>query len=114
MNFMNRLVLIGLILTGSLCGQVKHAPTVAQCQADQRLWLADIEEGNREHLPTFDVLGEWNSEMLDCQKVDPAHAWGYSNTSGEITAEQATRTLNFIMRNDLYKKFLTEDAAGKR
>lgn len=108
------LAFVVVLLAASLKGQVEHAPTVAQCQADQRLWLADIEGGHREQLPAFDVLGKWNTEMLDCQKVDPAHAWIYNNTSGEITAEAATRTLDFIMRNQLYKKFVEEDAAGKR
>ena len=112
---MKRCLVLGwLVLTASLTGQVEHAPTVAQCQADQRLWLSKIEEGQRERLPTFDVLGDWNTEMLDCQKVDPTNAWSYSNTAGEITAEQATRTLDFITRNDLWKKFMAEDAAGKR
>lgn len=32
---MKRLVLTSLVLTSSLVGQVEHAPTVAQCQADQ-------------------------------------------------------------------------------
>jgi hypothetical protein len=36
------LVLASLILTASLVGQVEHAPTVAQCQADQRLWLSKL------------------------------------------------------------------------
>ena len=112
---MKRLLILGwLILATPFVAQVEHAPTVAQCQADQRLWVSKIEEGDREHLPTFDVLGKWGSEMLDCQKVDPANAWSYSNTNGEITAEQATRTLNFLVRNDQYKKFIAEDAAGKR
>ena len=93
---MKRLLVLGwLILTASVVGQVEHAPTVAQCQADQRLWLADVEE-RRDDLPAFEVLGEWNREMLACEKVDRTHAWNYSNTSGEIVAESATRTLNFI------------------
>src|ERR1700730_5831635 len=106
-----------VLLAASVAGQVKHAPMVAQCQADQRLWFSkieDLDEGHRERLPAFAVLSEWNSEMVDCQRVDPTHAWDYSNTGGEITAEQASRMFNFIMRNEMWKKFLTEDVAGKR
>ena len=111
---MKRFVILAVILTASLRGQVEHAPTVAQCQADQKLWLSKIEEGHREQLPAFRVLSVWVTEMNDCGRIDTANAWTYSNTSGEIIAEQATRTLDFITRYDLLQKFLEEDAAGKR
>ncbi|MGA2855399.1 MAG: hypothetical protein ABSE40_00935 [Candidatus Sulfotelmatobacter sp.] len=108
-------VLAVMLITSWVSGQVDHAPTVAQCQADQRLWLSKIEaEGARENLPPFDVLGEWNREMLDCQKVDPAHAWNYSATGGEIVAEHATRLVSFLVRHQLWQQFKEEDAAGKR
>jgi hypothetical protein len=62
------LVLGWLILTASLVGQVEHSPTVAQCQADQRLWLSDLEEPHNS-LPVYAVLGQWNVEMSVCEKV---------------------------------------------
>jgi hypothetical protein len=31
------------LLTTSLTGQVKHPPSVEQCQAHQRLWLSKVE-----------------------------------------------------------------------
>jgi len=102
-----------VLLAASLTGQVEHAPTVAECQADQRLWLADL-EGQREHLPGFAVLGEWNHEMDNCQKVDTDNRWKYYNTSGEVDAEKLVRLINFLNRHDLYQKFKEEDAAGKR
>ena len=52
--------------------------------------------------------------MNDCEKVDPANAWTYDNTSGEIIAEQAARQFSFIRRHELYQQFIDEDAAGKR
>lgn len=40
--------------------EVQHAPTVAQCQADQRLWLSKLEDGDKSSaLPEFDVLTKW-------------------------------------------------------
>jgi hypothetical protein len=108
-------VLALLFLSASVAKpQVEHAPTMAQCRADQRVWLSKIEEGDREQLPTFTVLSGWASEMNDCQKVDPTKAWSYNNAGGEIVAEQAARQLNFIRRHELYQRFIDEDAAGKR
>ena len=36
MNFFKGLLMLTL-LTASVAGQIEHAPTVAQCQADQRV-----------------------------------------------------------------------------
>jgi hypothetical protein len=71
------------LLTGSIAGQVEHAPTIAQCQADQRLWLSKIEE-NPKQLPSFTVLNKWKNEMNDCQSVDPSNQLKYYNTLSEI------------------------------
>jgi hypothetical protein len=112
---MKRLVLTGLILTASLVGQeIKHAPTVAQCQADQRLWFAQLEEGDSPKLPTQDVLAKWNNEMSDCQKVDPGNTPMYYNTGAEIDAAMETRLTHFILRHGLWSQFMDEDTAGKR
>jgi hypothetical protein len=111
---MKRFLVLGLVLTASLVGQVEHAPTVAQCQADRRLWLAKIEEGDSPKLPTFNVLTKWVSEMDDCQKVDPDNVGKYVTATSEIDVFQATRLANFLTRHDMWQKFLDEDAAGQR
>jgi len=110
------LVLVSLILTASLVGQaVEHAPTVAQCQADQRVWLTRLEDtDNASALPNFDVLTKWNSEMSDCQTVDPDRQFKYYNTGVEIRINQGLRLANFVARHGLWDKFVAEDAAGKR
>lgn len=104
------------LLTASVARQVEHAPTVAQYQADQRLWLATIEENNdgSPEIPAYRVLSKWSYAMSDCEKVDPDNRRKYYNTRAEILATQQSRLLNFIDRHDLYNKFLEEDAAGKR
>jgi hypothetical protein len=107
------LVLVCLILTASLVGQVEHAPTVAQCQADQRLWFSEI-EGESSTLPKYDVLSEWAIEMGECKTVDPANFDKYYNLHGEIDAERALRMMHFIERHGLWTQFKAEDAAGKR
>ena len=109
------LILASLILTASLVGQVEHAPTVAQCQADQRLWLAKLEAlPPGTNLPSYTVLSLWIKEMDDCQQVDPPNQWKYYNVHGEVSDVQASRMIGFLGRQGLWSKFLAEDAAGRR
>jgi hypothetical protein len=108
------LVLGWLILTSSLVGQVEHAPTVAQCQSDQRLWMSKLEGDNPSALPEYSVLGKWGHEMRDCQEVDPDNKLTYYNTQEEVNDAQYMRMMHFIVRHDMWQKFLDEDAAGKR
>jgi hypothetical protein len=110
------LVLASLILTASLIGQVEHAPTVAQCQADQRLWLARLEsaEGKDITLPSMSVLRVWRKEMKDCESVDAENYWKYFNTKSELWVEEVIRLQDFVDRHGLSREFEAEDAAGKR
>jgi hypothetical protein len=115
-GMMKRLLVVGcLVLSASLTGQIEHAPTVAQCQADQRLWFSVIErENSSELVPAFDILTQWHHEMRDCEKVDPDNKWTYYNTGAEINAEKITRMVSFLDRHGLWGQFKNEDAAGKR
>jgi|HubBroStandDraft_6_1064221.scaffolds.fasta_scaffold802742_2 hypothetical protein len=101
-----------IFLTGSVA-QIEHAPTVAQCQADQRLWFSRLED-TTSSLPTYDVLRQWGSEMQDCQTVDPNNASKYINVYMEVDASLLTRTINFLARHKLFQSFVDEDAAGQR
>jgi hypothetical protein len=94
--------------------QIKHAPTVDQCQADQRLWLSKLGTAPDTDLPNFSTLTEWESEMNDCQTVDPVNQAKYYNTQEEASEVQSRRLLRFIGRHGLYEQFVTEDAIGKR
>lgn len=102
-------------LTVSVTAQVEHAPTVAQCQADQRLWLSKLEVLPPDtNLPAFPTLRQWADEMTDCAEVDPKNAWLYYNVSAESNTLQGARMIRFLKRQHLYAKFLEEDAAGTR
>jgi hypothetical protein len=101
------------VLTTSVIGQVEHAPTIAQCQADQRYW-ASVLEGDSYKLPEYDVLRQWDHEMTVCEKVDPDNKWTYYNTGGEIDSVEMIRMVKFLTRHGLWKKFKEEDADGKR
>lgn len=111
---MKRLLIVGVFVVAAVGQDVQHAPTVAQCQADQRLWISRIEKGDSSNLPKWAVISGWYTEISDCEKVDPTHKWDYYNLAAEISATQARRMYHFIKSHDMWQKFLDEDAAGKR
>ena len=112
------LLLFLVILCQSIHSQeVKHAPTVAPCQADQRLWKSKLEQD-----PTpsgvkdvsFAELVNWYTEMKDCISVDPDHRTGYVVTPSLVETTQYTRLVNFLGRHDLtWDQFLAEDERGQ-
>lgn len=93
--------------------EIKHALTVAQCQADQRLWLAELED-NFQKLPEMSVIVKQNGEMQDCERVDPDNRVKYYNTQEEASEVAESRLINFVSRHNLWAQFYAEDSAGKR
>lgn len=109
---MRRLILVLFVLSAG--GQdIEHAPTVAQCQADQRLWDSKI-ESKSEKLPDIGVLQRWSSELRDCLTVDSQHQLQYVFTVGEIDTETMLRMTHFLERRNMLTDFKAEDATGKR
>lgn len=106
--------LVLLFAVSSPTQEVEHAPTVAQCQADQALWLSKIEEDHGTDDVTILTLQAWQKEMRQCQAVDQANHSKYYNTWGEALAEESLREYKFIVRHGLMDKLLAEDAAGQR
>ena len=116
---MTRLVLAFVILVPSIAaGQdVEHAPTVAQCRAEQRLWRAEIEESVQDHsahLPGIHGIREWEEEMSDCENVDPENRLRYRNTESQLMLEEKLRMDDFLHHHQLWDKFITADADGER
>jgi hypothetical protein len=112
---MKRLLILGVFVLAAVGQDVQHAPTVAQCQADRRLWYSKLEALPADtNLPSYTTLSLWASEMTDCQQVDPRNQWLYYNVYGEISDVQASRMTRFLGREKLWSKFLAEDAAGRR
>ena len=64
--------------------EVKHAPTVEQCRADQRLWLSKL--GTNVPAPNTE-LDNWLIEMGYCKKVDPAFEDRSNLRVGRYTAK---------------------------
>lgn len=108
------LLFMGFIFLQTGAQEIKHAPTVEQCRADQRLWMGKLEESARDYLPSFGTLADWQGEMRNCESVDPENRPRYYNVLGEIGAEQDMRLEHFLDRHELYDKFIEEDKAGKR
>ena len=122
-KFLNMLVKVVLLVGLSACSpllnaqtQVKHALTVEQCRADQKLWKARLEQqpalvgiAN----VSFNELSAWASEMADCGSVDPQFAWPYFNTLEEARTDLLIREQNFLARHNLWGQFIAEDAQGK-
>jgi hypothetical protein len=119
-EMMKRLTLIlATLITASvsISGQVEHtALTVAQCQTDQRLWFTQLEDATKgsDNLPAIDVIRAQSLEMMKCEDVDPGNRLKYYATESENVVVEKGRMEHFLDRHDMWKKFLEEDAAGKR
>ena len=115
---MKHFVFISLfLLITPLTGQVKHPPSVANCQAHQRLFLSKVQasyDANIDYLPGWDTISEWAGEMEECETADPTDQAAYHNVRAGIQAFKSMRQLHFIVRHDLYDQFMEEDKAGKR
>lgn len=105
------------LLATSLTGQVRHPPSVEQCQAHQRLWLSKVEashDANGDNLPGWETISQWAGEMEECETADPNNYAAYHNLRAGIQAFKSMRQLNFIVRHNLYDQFIEEDKAGER
>jgi hypothetical protein len=111
-------LLILSVLSVSIVGsqEVKHAPTVAQCRADQRMWLSKLGQTGASD-PIVDVsykeMFDWERELMDCKRVDHPNNNGYFITAAAIDAERASRLASFLYRHGLMDQFYAEDAQGK-
>ena len=118
---MNKLWLLLLLLVipyQSIHAQeAKRAPTVALCQADQRLWRSKLEQAP---IPSgvkdvsFMELLNWYPEMKDCINVDPDYRTDYLATLGLVDTRQYMRLVNLLDRHHLTgDQFLAEDERGQ-
>ena len=90
----------------------EHLPTVAQCQADQKLWLNKLEQ-NPARSVSFGELTGWQGEMIECEFVDRKNERRYYATSSEVVKEQSLILLDMAKRHNLYDQFLVEVVQGK-
>jgi hypothetical protein len=105
---------VSILVATSRTQEIKHAPTVEQCRADQRLWLDKIESDPSANMADYVTLNGWTREMLECRSVDPDNQHRYYNVVGEIASVRIVRLERFLDRHGLYDKFIEEDKAGKK
>jgi hypothetical protein len=94
--------------------QAANAPSAAQCQSDAAIWLPTLQAQGGTIAITYETLGGWVDEMMQCRDVDPANREKYFDVASGAVAERANRETNYLVRHGLYKQFLAEDVAGKR
>jgi hypothetical protein len=90
-----------ILLVGTVFGQ-EHAPTISQCQADERLWSAESLQaksgtGFEPSIRNYPVneLQARVRELTECIAVDP-HSHGYSSTAMVILSQANKRLMRYI------------------
>jgi len=94
--------------------EVKHAPTIEQCQADANLWsVQSLEETDR--LSVLTLEARWK-EMYDCKRLDSSRDQRsvYEMVMHNSISDQEVRMVHFLERHHEWDQFVVEDAAGKR
>ena len=113
---MERLLILGVFLLAAVGQDIQHAPTVAQCQAERRLWFSKLEENDSSGLPAWNVLSKWGSEMSDCEDVDADNQSKYSHVSSESTHNRVyvcwTLLTVIVCMNSLLPKMLRGSVKG--
>ncbi len=106
-----QLVLVVLVLVASSgAQQIIEKYTVVQCRADQKLFIARMQDhGAMKHI-TYKQLDDWKSEMGDCYFIDPQFSKEYENTHNQAFYAQELRLMNFVKRHNLCSQFIVEDA----
>lgn len=109
------LAIIGLaLISASGAAAQDHAPLLAQCKADVRLWVSTQQEDAKKL--TFWDLNRRHREMMDCSDVDmdsETHPY-YEILDHFYALVEEIRYAHFIWRHDLNHQFLAEDKAGAR
>ena len=117
MNKICVVILAGLLLFPTVRGTAQPAsiaPNAAQCQSDAAIWLPTLQAQGGTISITYETLGSWVVEMMQCRDVDPANRQKYFDVASGAVAERANRETNYLVRHGFYQQFLAEDVAGKR
>ena len=107
------IILAMLLAVPAIRQEVEHAPTAAQCQADQRLWLSQAEAEHGTDGVTAHTLALREHEMGQCSVVDPQNTFKYLNTRAETCADEGLRYEQFLARHHLREQFDREEAASR-
>lgn len=130
MNLTIAIMLFAAIATNAHAQEVKHAPTVWQCQSDEKLWHREYQEwisATDKSKTTVNALGigeilNRQIEMTDCTSVVfaslPGQSTGamdpYLSISQDYANVALDRYSSFLRRHHLLHQLAQEDAAGAR
>lgn len=103
-------ILLFIAAVTSVTAQVEHTPTITHCQAHEQLWSSQPENIDKQPLSVLiPQLREIRHLTIDHDNQSKYHA-----LANELALTQAARTRKFLLRQDLYQQFLSEDAEGRR
>lgn len=118
MRNISRIGLGLMLLTASAVFAQEHAPTIAQCQADQRLWSnesihATSGTGFDLTIKRYSIveLIDRSQEMMACMSVDSKDLSTYSSTAMLICTQIESRLTRYIKETGQAEKY---DAWEKR
>jgi hypothetical protein len=93
-----RWIAVALLLLTTLVAQ-DHAPTLKQCQADQKLWWEQLDSGSDE-ISTLTVtkLNQRSDEMTKCGVVDTDRIAAYDRTAASLQLAVQKAPLEFCAK----------------
>jgi len=103
------LILASVLSVGAQ--EIKHAPTAAQCQADVKVWTAQVTEVKTLR---FAELYHRKGELVECSEVDERASDNYMELAKTYVFEMFNRTSAFIVRHNLAQQMVKEDEEGLR
>jgi hypothetical protein len=118
--------LISLIALLSMFSQSQeHRPALEQCRLDVTAYstlgsfahpTATELEAQTHYMNRFpsSEISRQTKEMEDCMDVDQGNHKNYEDVSLLLTSGTNNRYMQFLLRHDLWKQFVAEDAQGKR
>ena len=108
-----------LIVYATPSQEMKHAPVLEVCRADQAHWEAQLAKPSGSWATVANDLDSktlvlWATEMNDCSKVDKDRGHTYVDTVHWLFAFLFNRESDFLIRHRSLDQFKQEDAAGAR
>jgi hypothetical protein len=122
---MKAFLIVSLVILSAVANSQEHPPALEQCRLDVDMYKkfgdfahpTDAEfKAERDYLEQFPLseISRRVVEMEGCMEVDRAHQKDYADVSILLEAARGKRYMHFLIRHDLWKQFVAEDAQGKR
>lgn len=97
------LVVLLLSLSVGSSRAVADLLTTVRCRADQKAWFPKLNRDPAAANVSYDELNGWNSEMVNCEKVDSDFRQAYVDTEHLVILTQSRRLFDFVNRHHLMR-----------